>query len=154
MKQIEKTRTITEIKYQAIDGTEFDDKNECIKYDNTALAVMMARYKSLVITSMTEWDLFGVGCDDNTCNIVKLTKDSDISIIMWLLAYHNNYSDEKLQELEIKIINTIESNDVLIINRGYSSDDFWICNTALGIINRITSNCKINSVKIEFENEF
>ena len=154
MKQIEKTRTITEIKYQAIDGTEFDDKNECIKYDNTALAVMMARYKSLVITSMTEWDLFGVGCDDNICDIVKLTKDSDISTIMWLLAYYHSYPSEKLQELEKKMMNTIESNDVVIVNRGYSPDEFWICDTALGLINKITSKCKINSVKIEFENEF
>lgn len=153
MKQIEKTRTITETKYQAIDGTEFDDKNECLKYDNTALAVMMAKYKSLVINSMSEWDLFGVGCDDNICDIVKLTRGSEY-VIMWLLAYYHSYSDEKLQELENKMINTIESNDVLIINRGYSSEEFWLCNTALGIINKITSKCKINSVKIEFENEF
>lgn len=151
MKQIEKTRTITEIKYQAIDGTEFDDKNECLKYDNTALAVMMSRYKPLVVKSMSEWELFGTGCDDSICDIVKLNEDSDVNILMFLIAYSNShYTDTRLHEIEEKILTAVGNNDKIIIYRGYNNEDFRLCNTVLGVVNSILDKCEIKIKNEEF----
>lgn len=151
MKQIEKTRTITEIKYQAIDGTEFDNRDECIKYDNTALAIMMSRYKPLVIKSISEWELFGAGCDDSTCDIVKLNEDSDVDILMFLIAYSNShYTDTRLRDIEEKVLTAVGNNDKIIIYRGYNNEDFRLCNTVLGAVNSILDKCEIKIEDEEF----
>lgn len=151
MKQIEKTRTITEIKYQAIDGTEFDNRDECIKYDNTALAIMMSRYKPLVVKSISEWELYGTGCDDNICDIVRLNEDSDVDILMYLIAYSNShYSAECLCKIEEKILTAVGNNDKIIIYRGYNEEDFRLCNTVLGVVNSMLDKCEIKIEDEEF----
>ena len=126
--EIQRTETIT--KYQAIDGTEFEFRDECSKYENTAFCVLNAKYKKLVLTSKSEYDLFDCGSDENIIDIVKPTSGSDIDIIMQMLAYTNNYLfDEKHKERLDYITNTcaraLKENDLLFIYKGYEDDGFW-----------------------------
>lgn len=48
--------------YVAYDGTEFDNGDECHKYENTAVGALMAQIKPLAVNSMTEYDFFGMYC--------------------------------------------------------------------------------------------
>ena len=46
MIELHKEKTVNYTVYQAIDGTIFNDKEECRKYEKSALAVLLSRYTS------------------------------------------------------------------------------------------------------------
>lgn len=54
MKRVEIKETVSKYVWEAIDGTKFNSEEECKKYDNSAEAVLLANYNSLVINSFDE----------------------------------------------------------------------------------------------------
>ena len=52
MKKVEIEGTTKTIMYEAIDGTRFNNEAECVKYDNTALAVIKSRLKFIKKTDL------------------------------------------------------------------------------------------------------
>ena len=85
--EIVNKRTVT--KYKAIDGTTFDDEQECLKYEGTALCVVRAR---LNITETTDWELF-YG-DDAPVEIVR-GKAEDTELYVRLCNWCNTDNMEK-----------------------------------------------------------
>lgn len=79
----------TVTKYKAIDGTTFDDEQECLKYEGTALCVVRAR---LNITETTDWKLF-YG-DDAPVEIVR-GKAEDTEMYVRLCNWCNTDNMEK-----------------------------------------------------------
>lgn len=62
MKEIKNTRTIEEIVgYEAVDGTRFDSKEECEKYDKTAKAVIVSEFKKRIVRDMEVSDFTKYG---------------------------------------------------------------------------------------------
>ena len=59
IKEVKNTYTV----YQAIDGTEFDSKEECKKYEDTAKCLLLTKYRPLVKKTVTEIDVFNTGSD-------------------------------------------------------------------------------------------
>ena len=61
--------------YVAFDGAEFDNADECHKYENTAVGALMAQVKPLAVNAMTEYDFFGMYCGSEEYDyyIVKAT---------------------------------------------------------------------------------
>ncbi|MBP5135708.1 MAG: hypothetical protein ILP23_00080 [Paludibacteraceae bacterium] len=53
---------VKKIVYVAYDGTEFDNGDECHKYENTAVGALMTQIKPLAVNSMTEFAFFGTYC--------------------------------------------------------------------------------------------
>ena len=54
MKQVEIENITKVTKYEAIDGTLFSSKEECVKYEETAKCVLLGKYKRLVVKSIKE----------------------------------------------------------------------------------------------------
>lgn len=140
---IEKKQTVTA--YKAIDGTIFDDRNECEKYDKTATAVIMAKYQNLVVKSMSEEDLFWCGSCDSTIDIVKITKQEDVDIILQAFSI-NGYSD--FSKPSRICAEALENNDFIFISRGYEGDNFWVVDTLMGRLNHIVNQCDPGTVVI------
>ena len=60
MKEIKEAKVIEEIiGYEAIDGTQFRDKEECRKYEETARVVIRNNFKQLVIKEMEGYSMRG-----------------------------------------------------------------------------------------------
>lgn len=61
--------------YVAYDGTEFDNGDECHKYENTAVGALMTQIKPLAVNHMTEYDFFKMYCGSEEYDyyIVKAT---------------------------------------------------------------------------------
>ena len=59
--------------YVAFDGAEFDNADECHKYENTAVGALMAQIKPLAINTVTDYEFFGTYCgsEEYDYNIVK-----------------------------------------------------------------------------------
>lgn len=129
MKEVKIEVKSLEIKYEAIDGTTFDNKEECKKYEDTAKCVLLSRYNKLVVDSTTEYDLMQFGSDEQYIDIVKVNNEKDIDTIMQLFHYYNpsDYEIKYMEAKEASCKQALDTGDFLFINRGYSREDnFWI----------------------------
>lgn len=152
--EIQKVEYVT--KYEATDGTLFDDVNECRKYENSARAVLLTRYKTLVSNRFCEEDLFGVGSCEYDIDIVKVTSPEDTDLILQLLILYNPHigKDQERLALYRKQLNTaMKDDDVVFIGRGYDDDDnFYIMDSLINFLNKIVKKCDPGS-KIKIEDE-
>ena len=153
MKEIKKEiiRKEYQTVYIATDGSEFYDKNECEKYEKSAMGVVSSRYKEFVVKSTTEEGLTKCGSGDYIIEVVKLTEYSDIDIVVQLycLLFSTNDNEQitKIRELCKKAVKT---GDLLLICRGYDYDNFWIMDTLADYLNYILKQCDPGSkIKIE-----
>ena len=72
MKEITKERVQKYTVYQAIDGTEFDFKEDCEAYDNSAKGVLRGKLKDLIVNDgYNGWDLMG-GNEDNKILVISV----------------------------------------------------------------------------------
>jgi hypothetical protein len=145
MKKLEINKTVKEISYEAIDGTRFTSESECKKYEESAKCLLLFKYNSLVIKKdIREADFYDVGCEEDYIDIVKLTKDSDLDIIMQLFCLFNPHaaSDEsRLTKINQDCEDAIAYNDYLIIYRGYDMEkgNFWVRGTIRSLFNHMYS---------------
>lgn len=149
--EIKRVEYIT--KYEAIDGTLFEDANECRKYENSARAVLLSRYKTLVINKFCEDGLFGVGSCDYDIDIVKVTDSEDIDLVLQLLILYNPHIEkdqERLTSYRKQLNTAMEDDDVVFIGRGYDDDSFYIIDSLINFLNKIVKKCDPGSkIKIE-----
>lgn len=156
MKEIKKEviRKEYETIYIATDGSEFYDRNECEKYEKSAMGVVSSRYKEFVVKSTTEENLTKGGSCDYIIEVVKLTEYDDIDIVAQLYCLFHNYNNDnepiaRVRELCKKAVRT---RDLLLICRGYDYDNFWIMDTLTDYLNYILKQCDPGS-KIRIEDE-
>lgn len=112
--------------YVAVDGTEFDDKDECLKYEKSAEGVLLGRLAKMAITTQSECELFnGAGCDDNTSHIIIPKSEDEVATIQQAI-HLKSYGDKK------KLCERVEVGKVLVVTIGYDNDGLWV--TDLGEI--------------------
>lgn len=143
MKEIEKEIVTKRFVYVAEDGTEFNDKDECRKYEESAKGVLLGKYSPKVVKESYEYRVFGVGSEDNHLDIVRVETQEDADLILQLLFVHNSYyTDEAHKERREKVIAQVNSaiGDYLVVGRGYDHDDFWIYGSRNSIINDFNKN--------------
>ena len=147
MKEIKKEKIEYVTVYQAIDGTEFSSKEECLKYDNTAKAALFSRYNKNIILENSEYKIFKIGSDELMIDFVKIYNDKDMDTIIQLcVMYHSLSEDNKellLKKREI-LEKAIKDEDFVIIYRGYDYDDFYIINSLNGYIDELKRNIHKN----------
>lgn len=143
MKQIEVENVTKVTKYEAIDGTIFSTKEECIKYEESAKCVLVSKYKSLIVKETTESTLYKVGSDERI-DVIKINEEKDIDAVMQLYYYYNNsnYALEQGERMIKSCLKALSEKDYLIIYRGYEGEDsFWIRSTIGELITHIREFC-------------
>lgn len=88
--------------YVAVDGTEFNDANECIRYEESALCVLKARLKKCLVKKTDEDAAFS-GDSDHECWILCPKDSEDIKNLLQLLAIYGNTGEKNSDELEDQI---------------------------------------------------
>lgn len=155
MKEIKKeiVRKEYQTVYIATDGSEFYDRNECEKYEKSAMGVVSSRYKEFVVKSTTEEGLTKCGSGDYIIEVVKLTEYSDIDIVVQLycLLFSTN-DNEQITKIRELCKQAIRTGDLLLICRGYDYDSFWVIDTLTDYLNYILKQCDPGS-KIRIEDE-
>lgn len=114
--------------YEAVDGTIFNSKEECIKYENSAAAVLKSRYKKLVIKETNEWDLFKCGNEDEFIDVIKLWSEKDIDLVLQLSCLYNPHLKDDLIDKHRKLLEkAYNENTLVFISKGNEYDtNFWI----------------------------
>lgn len=77
--------------YVAADGTEFDDPNECTKYDKSAVGVLKGRVKEMAIKDANEDDIFNCGNCENRVLVCIPKNQEDIDTIKQLIFATGGY---------------------------------------------------------------
>ena len=143
MKEIKKERTVYDIYYEAVDGTQFNSKEECQKYENTAKAVLRERFKKLVLKATTEYSFFGIGSDDDKLFIVKMETEADRDTVLQLYYNDNSWvlnGDAMSISLKERAFNMVTKafteNDILFVGENYDGD-IYLINTRAAFIEKL-----------------
>lgn len=117
-------------KWEAKDGTQFNSREDCEKYENSAKCVVLAKYKDFVIKESDEYHLFGIGNEDCQIDIVRVSNEKAINAIFQAFCFFRDWeSDENKEKARKTIIDAYRYSDVLLIGRGYELNDFYIIGT-------------------------
>jgi hypothetical protein len=145
MKEKNIDKIIKEIVYIASDGTEFRDKEQCKKYEDSAKCVLMAKYKPHVIKTISEYDLFEVGSEEYMYDLFHLQHHSQIDTLIQLDFINYNHGEEFYSKLTQTLSNYVEQGGkVILIGRGDSySKSFYIYESLEDRIGKIYKNCEV-----------
>ena len=143
MKEITKERTKVEkyTVYQATDGTEFIDCEECRRYEDSALGVVRGNITKLIAGRADDaWDLMG-GNDDNSVIAIKMNNEADVNLVKQLfLLEHPYYNDEERKELKqekFNIIDTAYNNGDAVLFGINCDGDYYFINSRQNIIDNL-----------------
>lgn len=144
MREIKQSNTNTVIKYKALDGTIFNDKEECVKYENTLACYLKTRYMSLVQRTMTEGELTTFGSDDYYIDLVLLKSEEDVKNIMLYILYNHSYiqnpgHESKLKDCYHKCNTAYYNQETLLVGRGDSENTCYPLGTLEGLIKHVSS---------------
>ena len=138
-KQIE--RKIYDTFYVAVDGTEFNTQEECIKYEESAKGVLRSKLKSLIVNDeWNAWELMG-GNEDNDVMAVAVPHESDIDIVLqnyycdhpWILKESNAYRKDKL----VAAVNQAYKDQDVVLFGINCDDNLYLIDTRYNIIKRL-----------------
>ena len=144
MKEVTKEKKSTYTVYQAIDGTEFNSKEECQKYEDTAKCLLLTKYKPLVKRIVSEYDIFNTGSDEYMIDILQyLSSESDIDILIQLNRLYcggRKLNDDFYDNMRSKLEKCLKNRDVILIGRGTEYDgydNFYVLTTLQEITDNI-----------------
>lgn len=132
--------------YVAYDDTEFVDKEECKKYEESAKCLLLSKYNKLVVKKDFEYNIFGCGSEDGYIDIVKVYCGEDIDVIMQTLGVINPHmltegQKEKYDKCKDILVRALDGDDLVFIFRGYDNDSFWVEGTLQDRIAGIAKAC-------------
>lgn len=147
MKEIKKEKMTYETVYVANDGTEFKDREECRKYDESAAGVLNATLRKIVVKESDEERIFDFGCSDNPVQVLAPTSEEDKKTILQLYLLRNPHlkDDEHAHYVERAsnlIDRAIKEKDYLLVGRGYDWDSFWFYGTRHSMQEQLDFFCK------------
>lgn len=116
--------------YVAADGTEFNDKEECRKYDESALGVLKGRVKKLATKVSNEADLLGSGNGDDESWVIIPKSADEVALIRQLLSLMGMKA-EHTEFLESQI------GKVIWLTQSYDQDYMWF-DTLESLTKRVT----------------
>lgn len=120
--------------YIANDGTEFQDKEECKKYEESAEGVLMAKIKHLVVKDISEEEFWGFGSCDNTVWVIKAESQEDVDTIMQAYFLMNpsakrDENKDRTERARAMAQRSFVEKECLFVGRGWEMDCFWFIGT-------------------------
>ena len=143
MREIRKETVTPYTVYEAVDGTEFRDKAECEKYENSARGILRSKLKKITLDSSHNcWDVMG-GNEDNVCLALAPKTQEDIDVILqnyyldnpWVLQNTRENFKEKLNK---SLSEALKNKDVILFGLN-DNDDMYYINTRQNIINNLNN---------------
>lgn len=126
MEKVIVARTVNETKYKAIDGKIFNSDDACLNYENTLKCIARAKYNTLVVKHITEYDIIPFGNEEAYIDVVKLKTMADVETVIHLLNAYHTHSQEEI-EILLNNLKRIKENkeDYLLLFAGNEYDGPW-----------------------------
>ena len=134
----EKIEYIT--KYKASDGTVFNDRAECEKYEKTAKCVIKSKFDKLVINRRhSSYDLFD-GCDDTTVLVVKMKDKDDMDTVLQMLYIENPHlkksENENVRKMYLDQIESAFKDNGILLWGENCDGDYFLYDSRYNIVER------------------
>lgn len=132
MKEV--TKEITQVQkctvYVANDGTEFNNPDECKKYDDSALGVLRAKIAKLIVGKGNAWEVMG-SYDDHEVVAVKMHDIHDLDTVKQFFLAENPYcadgKHEEFKEKQFTIMDkAFKDTDCLLFGINYDGEYYFI----------------------------
>lgn len=108
--------------YEATDGTRFDSKEECQKYEKSAKGVLKERFKELVVYTDSESNILGSGSEEYTLYGVRLKEERDKDTVLQFYLLDNSYAQQN-NDCVVRAKEFIDfaykENDILLVGEDY-----------------------------------
>ncbi len=131
--------------YVANDGTEFSDRDQCEKYEESAFGVLMAKIKPLMVREIAAEDIHGYGSSDETVQIFKVENQEDADALLQTYFLTHDIKKDCKEPWAIRakdlIQRALNDKEMLFVSRGYEMDSFWIIGTQSSMKESIDSIC-------------
>lgn len=140
MKEVYEEEVIRHTFYRAVDGTEFKDKEECIKYESSAKGVLLSKFMKLVVAEDNEWDLIR-GNEDNLIYAVKMETEGDKDTVLQIYYIDHPYLLEKeytqrKEKIEKLVEDTYNNKSILLFGKNLD-DELYYIDSVKNIIDRL-----------------
>lgn len=137
MKEIKIQENNSIIKYQAVDGEVFDDKEQCKVYEKSAVCLMKGRIVQCKVGSLKDaWTLMG-GYDDHQIQAYKFSSEKEADYFtQWVLSFSGWWNDERVQNFIREIQSAYKNGDVALVGFNCDDEPYYI-NTRQNIINNL-----------------
>ena len=134
-------------KWEAKDGTQFNSREDCEKYENSAKCVVLAKYNDFIITVSNAYEIFRIGSEDCRIDVVRVPDEKAIDAIFQAFCFFRDWvSDEGKEDVRNTIIRAWNYSDFLLIDRGYDLDNFYVIGTLDEIVEQIKEKSKPDEV--------
>jgi len=108
--------------YVAFDGAKFDDKEQCIAFEQSAYGMLKFRLVQMAVMQTDECTLFkGAGSDENQAFVV-IPKNEDEVKTLQQLVYMKAYGDEYKE----KYAKMCAVGKPLVVAIAWGDDGLWI----------------------------
>ena len=128
MKEVTKEKVQKYTVYEALDGTEFHDKAECEKYEQSALGVIRARIAKLTVGKENAWNLLA-GCDEHEVIGIKMQNGRDLEYVkQFFMMECSWYGEVRTKEILDVIEKAYDYDDIVLFGINCDGDYYWINN--------------------------
>jgi hypothetical protein len=128
MKEVTKEKVQKYTMYEALDGTEFNDKAECEKYEQSAKGVIRARIAKLTVGKDNEGNLLA-GSDEHEVIGIKMQTEKDVEYVKQFLlmecTWYNGNPVERDKIFDI-MEKAYDNDDIVLFGINYDGDYYWI----------------------------
>ena len=128
MKEVTKEKVQKYTVYEALDGTQFSDRAECEKYEQSAKGVIRARVAKLIVGKENEWNLLA-GCDEHEVVGIKMQTGRDVEYVKQFLmiecSWYNNSPVERDKIFDI-MEKAYDNDDIVLFGINCDGDYYFI----------------------------
>lgn len=136
MKEVVKEEVQKYTVYEALDGTQFSDRAECQKYEESAKGVIRARIAKLTVGKENEWNLLA-GSDDHEVIGIKMQTDRDVEYVkQFFMMECSWYGEVRTKEIFDVIEKAYDNNDIVLFGINCDEEYYWI-NALQNIVNNL-----------------
>lgn len=137
-------KTIYVKAYKAVDGTEFDSKEECLKYEKSALGVIKGKFSKLIVGEADAWKTMG-GYDDHKVVAVKPSSQKDIDTILQFVYLEQPYYLDECRKawrenFENILLMALGDNDTILFGLN-CEEEYYFINSLKNITNNLNKLC-------------
>lgn len=127
MKEIKINEVNSTFKYEAIDGEVFDDKEQCILYEKSAVCLIKSRILHCKVgVPQDAWKLMG-GYDDHLVQAYKVTTEKEADYFMqWVFSMCGWWNEEKKQSFINDIEKALATGDLILIGINCDDEPYYI----------------------------
>ena len=137
IKRVKEIEELVRVEWIAEDGTEFNNEEECKKYEESALFVVSNKLKRLTCGYVSQYDFNDAYSEDQAIEIFDVQTKSDLENLrryLYLKATNNGANEKSIKECFTSengrrkdyVFDNVTAGHEVLVFWGYDNNWFWV----------------------------